>query len=173
MFVVERQEFALFLARSFVLGALLAGVYLLLGFVRIPLLHGLPKVFGRIGLVLPDAAFCAVAAFLNILTVYVSNRGQVRISALLFEVLGFCIVYLPFGSFVEGLQGKTFRFLKRKILLPLFLIGKRILRRCVERAKEKRFRSKLKRYNKKIDRLLENAVLKSLEDGERTFFPEK
>ena len=106
MFVVERQEYALFLVNSMLLGALLAVIYLLLGFVRIAFWRMLPGVRGRLPMAVIDLAFCFLAAFLNVLMIFASNRGQVRISALAFEIFGFCVLYLPFKKTVLKMQKK-------------------------------------------------------------------
>ena len=173
MFVVERQEFALFLARSVLLGMTLAGVYLLLGGLRMPLQRAFRGVIRGVLLLFPDLAFSALVAFSNVLMVYASNRGQVRLSALLLELIGFCAVYIPLASPIEKAEGAALDFLKNKILIPILNRMKALVASCRRRIQERFFHLKVKKYNSKVDRLLQKTVRKALEKGETFLFPEK
>lgn len=172
MFVVERQEFALFLFRSFLLGGGIAAAYLLLGFVRIPL-KGSPSVMKWLFLPIVDLLFCCLAAFSTMLVIYVSNRGQVRLSALLFEVLGFCALYLPFEKPVEKIEQKVLLFAKNRIISPLCALIWKGLRTIYSRTRKAYLLFKLKRYNRNLNRLLTKRAETAIKRGEGLIFPEK
>lgn len=173
MFVVERQEYALFLVNSMLLGALLAVIYLLLGFVRIAFWRMLPGVRGLLPMAVIDLAFCFLAAFLNVLMIFASNRGQVRISALAFEIFGFCVLYLPFKKTVLKMQKKILSYMKNRIVLPIssFILGK--MRRIFEKGRRLCLLSRVKRYNRRLDRLIRKAAEDAVKKGEGSLFPEK
>ena len=173
MFVVERQEFTLFLFRSFLLGAVLALLYLFLGFFRIPAERIWSKAFGRLCLVLIDLPFCGLIAFLNMLMIYASNRGQVRISALLFEVLGFLVIYLPFGRRAEKMQYRLFLLIKNRVVQPVWRFFCKKTTILVKKAANRILVFKLKSYNRKLDRIISRMVDDAIKNGEERIFPGK
>lgn len=173
MFVVERVDFALFLFRSSLLGIVLALLYIVLfGFLRIALCKILKGFRGKALLVIPDLLFSMVTAFMNLLMIYVSNRGQVRISALAFEVAGFCVVYCLFSRRIERLEEMVLDFLKNKLIVPVILFFKNKIKSLLGRISEKYIYKKQKRYDRKIDRLFSNTVKDALKKGENILFLE-
>ena len=154
MFVVEREDFALFLVRSAVLGVLLGAFYLAGGFFRIPLGKGKLKKSAPWVLFVPDLFFCLFAGFLTVLLVFASNRGQVRIMALLFELGGFCLVYGIFKKRVYRLEEILLVFLKNRVLIPLLLPLKRNIRRLIRFIKQQKINKQLIQYNKRLDATL-------------------
>ncbi len=169
MFVVEQEDLALFLIRSAALGGFLAVIYLLGGFLRIPISRSESKKTSVILLFLPDLFFCLFSAFLNILLVFAANRGQIRIIALLLESVTFVGVIKLFNGIVYRLEYAVLRFFKRRVFLPcispLRSLWKRVIRSLRVRAEYR----KLRRFNKDLDAILLSVIDKNLLDAERAF----
>ncbi|MBQ9467827.1 MAG: spore cortex biosynthesis protein YabQ [Clostridia bacterium] len=162
MFVVEREELLRFFFRSFLLGALYACAYLIAGFVR--------KVFGRMRsvklravlLFVFDFALCLTAAFFDALLVFAANRGQLRIFALIMQIGGFALLYLPLRRYVYAAQEKLISGIYDVIFAP-------IVRRC-ERIRNKRMRKKEKRAEKRFDRNADRLLIKKMKNASDEIF---
>lgn len=151
MFVVERADFALFLLRSLLLGTALAFLYLLGGFIRLPLSSrctGLPL---ALALLLPDLCICLFAAFLNVLMILAANRGQIRLVSLLFELGGFVLVWRVLGKWIYKAEAWLMRFIMKRMLRPLLLPLKRCAFGICSFLKKKGEKRRIKRFNSKLD----------------------
>ena len=174
MFVVEAQDFANYLLRAFLLGVLLALFYLLYGFVRVAF-QKTPR-FKKVFFILQaltDLAYCLLGAFLNILMIFSANRGQIRIIALLFEMAGFLLLYLPAGALVRRMQEKMLRFFRRRVLVPLLRTLGRKLTAALSRIRLGMRFLKLKSQSKQFDKLYLEKIRKELQKGRAFLFPEE
>ena len=144
MFIVENGDLVRFFIRSFLLGAFISVLYLLGSFFRKTAFRvfGVKAFFAAVRFLF-DLIFCAFAAFLNILMVYSANRGQVRLTALLFEALGFFLVYRLFAGRVYRLQDAILGFLARTVVAGA--------RRRIALIKEKRQKKRTLRTMLKYD----------------------
>ena len=151
MFVVERADFALFLLRSLLLGGALAFVYLLGGFIRLPLASRCKGLPFALALLLPDLCFCLFAAFLNVLMIFAANRGQIRLVSLLFELGGFAFVWRFLGKWIYKAEARLMKFIMKRILRPLLLPLKSCVIGICSFLKKKREKRRIKRFNCKLD----------------------
>ncbi len=170
MFVVERSDFALFLLRSAVLGIFLALFYLFEGFFRNVFSKKKHPKLRLVFFIFPDILFCLIVAFLNILLIFAANRGQVRIIALLFELAGFwgCISLLK--RRMDLFQKRILRIVKKRIVSPIVSLIGSFLRRVWVFGKRRAEAAHIKRFNKKMDRVLEEYVVKSIVEGAEQLF---
>ena len=154
MFVVEREDFALFLIRSFLLGVFLASLYLAGGFFRI-FLEGIRSARGKnLCLFVPDLAFCLLSAFLNVLLIFSANRGQVRPIALILEASGFFLVLRVLGKRAYRMEKRLLCFLKKRVLIPLVLPLRRLCHKIEDLLKKRVQTARFFRFNKDLDRKL-------------------
>ena len=156
MFLVSKKELVLYLLRAFFLGGFIGFSYLLSGFFRLAfqrIAGRRRKLFYRIGLILPDLLFCLTAAFLNILMIYSANRGQVRLVALMAELLGL-LGPLALRQKAYQLEKRILRALYRALIAPV----RKVIGIQVEKVKAKVRLRKLKELDKQTDRLLEKAA---------------
>ena len=171
MFVVEAQDFANYLLRAFLLGVLLALFYLLYGFVRVAFQktpHFKKSFF--VLQALSDLAYCLLAGFLNILMIFSANRGQIRIIALLFEMAGFLLLYLPAGTLVRRMQERMLRFFLRRVLTPLLHALRGKLTAAMLKIRQGMRFLKLKRQSKRFDKLYLTKIRKELQNGAAFLF---
>lgn len=156
MFLVSKKELVLYLLRAFFLGGFIGFSYLLFGFFRLAfqrIAGRKRKLFYCIGLILPDLLFCLTAAFLNILMIYSANRGQVRLVALMAELLGL-LGPLALRQKAYQLEKRILRALYRALIAPV----RKVIGIQVEKLKAKVRLRKLKELDKQTDRLLEKAA---------------
>ena len=154
MFLVDGADFVRYLFRAFLLGMALSPVFLSASGVKILLSEG-PAIFRRLAflvLFIYDVFTFLLASFLNILMVFSANRGQVRLMALLFEVAGFLLLFLPLYKISLKIQRKVILFLKKKVVLPL-INGLRARGRFVFGAiKKRKTINELKKYNDSFEK---------------------
>ena len=170
MFLVGKKELVLYLLRAFFLGGFIGGAYLLSGFFRLGfqrIAGGKRKILYRVCMILPDLLFCLLAAFLNILMVYSANRGQVRLVALMAELVGL-LVPLSLRKKAYQLEKRILRRLYRILIAPVC----RVLRTRVEKTKAKIRRRRLKELDKQTDRLLEKTARENIQMLEELLFGE-
>ncbi len=171
MFVVEAQDFAKYLLRAFLLGMILALFYLLYGFMRVAFqkTRRFKKGFFILQ-ALTDLIYCLFGGFLNILMIFSANRGQIRIIALLFEMVGFLLLYLPLGAPVRHIQEQILCFLKRKVCVPVLRIVHRKTKAVLLKGKRSVRFLKLKRQSKRFDKLYLAKTRKELQKGQASLF---
>lgn len=158
MFIVERIDFSVFLVRAFFLGVLFASGYLLLGFERILFANKNRLIFQIIQLIF-DLFYCILICFCDILMIYCANRGQIRIIALIIQLSGFLLIYLPLSKPVKRWEEKLMRAGYRKLWLPI-----------TEGIKRKKRKRALLKYNQKIDAHLEKDIVSLLKAAEEHIF---
>lgn len=166
MFLVSKKELVLYLLRAFFLGGFIGFSYLLSGFFRLAFqrITG-RKILYRIGLIIPDLLFCFAAAFLNILMVYSANRGQVRLIALMAELLGFlCLLSLRQKAY--QLEKQILRTLYKVLILPV----RKVMKSNVEKMKAKIRLRELKKLDKQTDQLLEKTADENVQKLDELLF---
>ena len=160
MLLYDKGALLSFFFRSFALGALYAAIYLLCGFGRLILRKTIKNRIAQIALLTVfDLLLCLAASFFDMLMIFAVNRGQVRISALVCQALGFLLVYKLCKKPSDRLHERLLGFLYRLFVLPLI----RQARRIKEKIKEKRAQKKRVRYDQNLKDLIARQALEDIE----------
>ena len=77
--------------------------------------------FGKIAVAIQDVIYILFVFALSFAFLLSKNMGEIRMFAVLGELLGFIIYYLTFGSFVYSIGGRIIEFLRR-LFIKVFRI---------------------------------------------------
>lgn len=168
----QTKGFLLALGMGFILGVL----YDILRIIRISISRG------KVGVIICDVVFCALACFCTFLFCLTVNEGEIRLYLVLGEVAGFFTYYFSLGAIIFACSEKIIDFIKKLfrsvfgvILFPFKWVF-RIIRKVINKLLEKSRKNGKKLKNKsnfllKVNKLLlYNLFVKkrNLVDGEET-----
>lgn len=168
----QTKGFLLALGMGFILGVL----YDILRIIRISISRG------KVGVIICDVVFCALACFCTFLFCLTVNEGEIRLYLVLGEVAGFFTYYFSLGAIIFACSEKIIDFIKKLfrsvfgvILFPfkwVFGIIRKVINKLLEKSRKngKKLKNKSNFLLKVNKLLLYNLFVKkrNLVDGEET-----